>query len=236
MARGGRRSRSTTTVVGREIPADGNHHPRPCLVGGSHLVAAQRRRRRGGSTPAPPGGGTAGQTLTSSSYGATLTGGPVMTRSTPAKGRTSSPAEPAGPLRVSQSALERRTLTDFTPGTDFWICGRSSRGRPTPVQIRVADGWLQFRADGAGDTQVYVGCRWPDGLELPVPGDHARPRDRQARFQRADWLSTRARRWPPGGQPLVEHPVRGGDRAGRHVVQGGDQERPLLALGPSTST
>jgi Ca2+-binding RTX toxin-like protein len=146
----------------------------------------------GGGAPAPPtpggGGGTPGQVLTSSSYGATLTGGAGADTLNAGQG----PDVLTGGAGSDHFAFAKPPwnaghITDFSPGSDLLdlrqLFAQTSYSGANPL----ADNWLQFRADGSGNTQVYVDTDGPSGGNWPTlvtTLDHVSP----GQISAGDWI------------------------------------------------
>jgi hypothetical protein len=134
-----------------------------------------------GSSPPP----ASGQVLTSSRYGDTLSGGAGDDTLNAGQGPDQlTGAGGADRFVFGQTPWNAGHVTDFTPGTDLLdlrgLLGAYSGSDP------VADHWVEFKADGAGGTQVYVdvdgaGGDWPF---LITTLDHVAP----TQIGAGDWV------------------------------------------------
>ena len=148
-------------------------------------------RSGGTATPPPPaggGGGTPGQVLTSTTYGATLTGGGGADTLNAGQGPdVLTGGAGADHFVFANPPWNAGHVTDFTPGTDVLDLRQLFAQTTYAGSNPLADGWLQFRADGAGNTQVYVDTDGPSGSTWPTlvtTLDHLSP----SQISAADWL------------------------------------------------
>ena len=142
------------------------------------------------TNPPPNSGGDPGVVLTSAQYGDTLTGGAGADTLNAGQGPDLLTGGGASDRFVFGAApWNAGHISDFTPGTDvldlrglFAVAGYSGSNP-------LADGWLQFRSDGSGDTQVYVDLDGPSGSQWPTlvtTLDHVSP----AQLSSGDWTFT----------------------------------------------
>ena len=149
----------------------------------------------GYSTPPPPppppppaGDGTGGRVLTSAKYGDVLAGGSGADTLNAGQGPDMLSGAGGGDMFVFANApWNAGHITDFTPGTDVIDLSQLMAATAYSGADPLADGWLEFRADGSGGTQVYVDLDGPTGSQWPTlvtTLDHVRP----AQISPQDWL------------------------------------------------
>jgi hypothetical protein len=127
-------------------------------VGTSGLTWAQLQ---GGGPASPPEPDAPGQTLTWDQHGDTLTGGAGNDTLNASRGPDQLTGG-GGADHFAWADLPWRAghVTDFTPGVDKLDLRPLFEASGYAGSNPLADGRLEFRADGAGNTQVYVD---PDG-------------------------------------------------------------------------
>jgi Ca2+-binding RTX toxin-like protein len=122
-----------------------------------------------GSSPPENTSGTTGQVLTSQHPGDTLTGGAGADTLNASQGPDQLTGGGGADHFVFQNLpWNSGHITDFTPGSDVLdlrpLFAASAYAGSDPI----ADHWLEFRADGAGNTQVYFDSDGPSGREWPT--------------------------------------------------------------------
>ncbi|MDB5448933.1 MAG: exsH [Phenylobacterium sp.] len=133
-------------------------------------------------------GATPGQTLTSSQYADTLTGGAGADTLNAGQGPDQLTGG-AGPdsFVFGQLPWNAGHITDFTPGADRIDLRQIFQAAGYSGADPITDHYLEFRSDGAGDTQVYVDVDGPSGSQWPfliTTLDHVTP----SQIGAGDWL------------------------------------------------
>ncbi|RAK59711.1 hypothetical protein DJ021_07790 [Phenylobacterium hankyongense] len=141
-----------------------------------------------GAPPPAGGGGSPGQTLTSSKYADTLTGGAGADTLNAGQGPDRlTGGGGADSFVFGQLPWNAGHVTDFTPGVDKLDLRALFQAAGYAGTDPVGDHVLEFRSDGAGDTQVYVDVDGPSGSQWPfliTTLDHVAP----SQVGAGDWL------------------------------------------------
>jgi len=141
----------------------------------------------GGGSPPPSDGGTAGRVLTSSKYGDSLTGGAGADTLNAGQGPDQlTGAGGADHFAFSKPPWNAGHITDFAPGVDLLDLRPLFAATGYSGSNPLADHWLEFRADGQGNTQAYVDTDGPSGSQwatLVTTLDHVLP----AQISAGDW-------------------------------------------------
>ncbi|MDB5468113.1 MAG: hypothetical protein JWQ46_2875 [Phenylobacterium sp.] len=142
----------------------------------------------GTGSPGGTGGTTPGRTLTSSQYGDTLTGGAGNDTLTAGQGPDQlTGAGGADNFVFGQLPWNAGHVTDFTPGVDRLDLRGPFSAAGYSGSDPITDHYLEFRSDGAGDTQVYFDPDGPSGSQYPfliTTLDHVGP----GQIGAGDWL------------------------------------------------
>jgi Ca2+-binding RTX toxin-like protein len=141
-----------------------------------------------GGGPPPSSGATPGQTLMSSQYADTLSGGAGADTLNAGQGPDQlTGAGGADSFVFGQLPWNAGHVTDFTPGVDKIDLRQIFQAAGYSGADPIADHYLEFRSDGAGDTQVYVDVDGPSGGQWPfliTTLDHVTP----SQIGAGDWL------------------------------------------------
>ncbi len=141
----------------------------------------------GGSAPPPPSGGS-GQVLTSSAPGSTLTGGAGDDTLNASQGPDVLTGGGGNDVFAwANLPWNAGHVTDFTPGSDQLDLRALFQASGYASSDPIGDGRLEFRSNGAGDTQVYFdrdGAHVGDWPFLITTLDHVQP----GQIGPQDWL------------------------------------------------